>query len=144
MKTKLALVLLTVLLAGLGWTFVKRPLAVPKAMGPALPPTVSVDGVSFSLIRGGEMKSREGFSVRGGSLMKPFISGLVAFLVEHPQGRLLIDAGVARDVSQHLMTTPLLMQTLASLKVKQPTIDALAAQGIEPADLRGIVLTHSH
>jgi glyoxylase-like metal-dependent hydrolase (beta-lactamase superfamily II) len=76
--------------------------------------------------------------------MKPFISGLVAFLVEHPQGRLLIDAGVARDVSQHLMTTPLLMQTLASLTVKQPTIDALAVQGIEPADLRGIVLTHSH
>jgi N-acyl homoserine lactone hydrolase len=144
MKTKLALLLLAVLLAGLGWTFAKRPLAVPKAMGPTLPPIVSVDGVSLSLIRGGEMKSREGFSVRGGSLMKPFISGLVAFVVEHPQGRLLIDAGVARDVSQHLKTTPLLMQTLASLTVKQPTIGALAGQGVDPADLRGIVLTHSH
>jgi glyoxylase-like metal-dependent hydrolase (beta-lactamase superfamily II) len=144
MKTKLALLLLASLLAGLGWTFVKRPLPVPKAMGPALPPAASVEGVSLSVIRGGEMRSQEGFSVRGGSLMKSFISALVAFVVEHPQGRLLIDAGVARDVPQHLKTTPWLLQTFASLTVRQPTVDALAARGIEPRDLRGIVLTHSH
>jgi glyoxylase-like metal-dependent hydrolase (beta-lactamase superfamily II) len=77
-------------------------------------------------------------------LTKPFISGLVAFMVEHPQGRLLIDSGVARAVPEHLKTTPFLLQTLASLTVKQPTIDALSAQGIAPGDLRGIVLTHSH
>ena len=113
-------------------------------MGPALPPAVAIDGVSFSVIRGAEMKSQEGFSVRGGSLSKPFISGLVAFVVEHPKGRLLIDAGVGRDVPDHLKTTPLLLQSLASLTVKQPTIDALAARGLEPGDLRGVVLTHSH
>ncbi|MGB8224708.1 MAG: MBL fold metallo-hydrolase [Polyangiales bacterium] len=144
MKTKLALLLLASLLAGLGWTFVKRPLPVPKAMGSALPPAASVEGVSLSVIRGGEMRSQEGFSVRGGSLMKSFISVLVAFVVEHPQGRLLIDAGVARDVPQHLKTTPWLLQIFASLTVRQPTVDALAARGIEPRDLRGIVLTHSH
>jgi len=43
-----------------------------------------------------------------------------------------------------LKTTPLLLQTLADLTVKQPTIDALAARGLEPGDLRGVVLTHSH
>jgi glyoxylase-like metal-dependent hydrolase (beta-lactamase superfamily II) len=144
MKIRIALLLIVGILAALAWTFVKRPLAVPKAIGPALPPAVAIDGASFSVIRGAEMESQEGFSVRGGSLSKPFISGLVAFMVEHPGGRLLIDAGAGRDVPEHLKTTPLLLQTLASLTVNQPTIDALAARGLEPGDLRGIVLTHSH
>ncbi|MBW1761214.1 MAG: MBL fold metallo-hydrolase [Deltaproteobacteria bacterium] len=144
MKTKIALPLVAVLLAALAWTFVKRPLSVPKTMGPALPPAALVDGVSFSVIAGADMKSQQGFSVRGGSLTKSFISGLAAFMIEHPQGRLLIDAGVAREVRQHLETTPLLLRILASLAVKQPTIDALAARGLGPGDLRAIVLTHSH
>lgn len=147
MKTKLSLLVvlaLLVLLAALGWTFVKRPLPVPKTMGPALPQAPSVDGVSLSVIAGAGMKSQEGFSVRGGSLTTPFISGLAAFMIQHPKGRLLIDAGVGRDVRDHLKTTPLLLRTLASLEVKLPTIDALAARGIGPADLEAIVLTHSH
>jgi N-acyl homoserine lactone hydrolase len=144
MKTKIALLLVAGLLASLGWTFVKRPLPVPKAMGSVLPDAVLIDGVSFSVIRGAEMKSQEGFSVRGGSLTKSLITGLVAFMVEHPQGRVLIDSGVARAVQEHLETTPLLLRTLASLTVKQPTIDALGARGLEPRDLRAIVLTHSH
>ena len=144
MKTKIALLFLAGLLSALAWTFVKRPLPVPKAMGAVLPPAASIDGVSFSVIRGADMKSQEGFSVRGGSLTKSFISGLAAFMIEHPQGRLLIDAGVARDDREHLKTTPLLMRTLGSLTVKQPTIDALAARGLGPGDLRAIVLTHSH
>ncbi|MGB5286299.1 MAG: MBL fold metallo-hydrolase, partial [Polyangiales bacterium] len=47
-------------------------------------------------------------------------------------------------MADHLKTTPLLMQAVASLAVKQPTIDALAARGLGPQDLRGVVLTHSH
>jgi glyoxylase-like metal-dependent hydrolase (beta-lactamase superfamily II) len=144
MKTKLTLLLVLFLLAALGWTFVKRPLAVPKAMGPALPQAGSVDGVSLSVIRSAEMQSQKGFSVRGGSLTKSFTTGIVAFMVGHPQGRLLIDAGVARDVLEHVKTTPLLMRALASITVKRPTIDALAARGIESGDLEAIVLTHSH
>lgn len=144
MKTRIAALIAAGLVAALAWTFVKRPLPVPKAMGPRLPPPVAVVSVTFGVIRGAEMTSQEGFSVRGGSLTRPFTSGLVAFVVEHPRGRLLIDAGVGRDVSEHLKTTPLLMQTLASLTVQRPTIDALEAHGLAPSDLRGIVLTHSH
>jgi len=144
MKIRIALVLVVALLAAFAWTFVKRPLAVPKAIGPALPPPASIEGVSFSVIRGAEMKSQEGFSVRGGSLTKPLTTGLVAFMVEHPRGRLLIDAGVGRGVVEHLKTTPLLLRTLASLTVKAPTLDALSSRGLGPQDLRGIILTHSH
>ena len=144
MKLKFILLLALALLAALGWTFVKRPLPVSKAMGAALPSAPSIEGVSFSLIRSAEMQSQQGFSVRGGSLMKSLTTGLVAFVVEHPKGRVLIDAGVGRDALQHLETTPLLLRLLATLTVKQPTVDALAARGMEPSDLRAIVLTHSH
>jgi glyoxylase-like metal-dependent hydrolase (beta-lactamase superfamily II) len=144
MKTRIAALIIAGLVTSLAWTFVKRPLPVPKTMGTRLPPSVEVDSVTFGVIRGAEMKSQEGFSVRGGSLTTPFTSGLVAFVVEHPSGRLLIDAGVGRDVSEHLKTTPLLLRTLSSLTVQRPTIDALAARDLAPSDLRGIVLTHSH
>jgi len=144
MKLRIALVLVVVLLAAFAWTFVKRPLAVPKAIGPALPPPSSIEGVSFSVIRGAEMQSQEGFAVRGGSLTKPLVTAVVAFMVEHPRGRLLIDAGAGRQVTEHLKTTPLLLRALASLTVKAPTLDALAARGLGPRDLRGVVLTHSH
>jgi glyoxylase-like metal-dependent hydrolase (beta-lactamase superfamily II) len=144
MKSRIAISIIVGLVTALAWTFVKRPLPVPKTMGPRLPPIVVVDSLKFGVIRGAEMKSQEGFSVRGGSLMRPFISALVAFVVEHPRGRLLIDAGVGRDVSKHLNATPLLMRMLASLTVERPTIDALAAHDLTPSDLQGIVLTHAH
>jgi len=144
MKIRIALLLVGILLAALAWTFVKRPLAVPKAIGPALPPPVAIEGVSFAVIRGAEMKSQEGFAVRGGSLTKPLVNAVVAFVVEHPRGRLLIDAGAGRQVTEHLKTTPLLLRALASLTVKAPTLDALASRGLRPQDLRGVVLTHSH
>jgi glyoxylase-like metal-dependent hydrolase (beta-lactamase superfamily II) len=143
-KWKIALLIVFVLFGALAWTFVKRPLPVPKAMGPVLPDAVRVEGVSFSIIRGAELSSQEGFSVRGGSLMRPFVSGLVAFVVSHPSGRLLIDAGVGQDVRAHLDTTPLLMRALAKLTVRQATIDALGGSGLKPADVKGIILTHSH
>lgn len=143
-KLKFALVVVIALLAAVAWTFAKRPLPVPKAMGPVLPDLVAVEGVSFSIVRGAEMSSQEGFSVRGGSLMKPFISGLAAFVVEHPRGRLLIDAGVGKRVRAHLSTTPFLLRTLAELTVKLPTVDALGGRGLQATDVEGIVLTHSH
>jgi len=143
-KTKIGVLILVALLAAVAWTFVKRPLAVPEGGGPVLPDAVSVEGVSFSIIRGAEMASQEGFSVRGGSLVTPFISGLAAFVVDHPRGRLLIDAGVGKDVRAHLETTPLLLRTLAKLTVHRPTAEALGDRGLQASDIAGVVLTHSH
>jgi N-acyl homoserine lactone hydrolase len=145
-KTRLSLAILFVfvLFAAFAWTFAKRPLPVPEAEGPVLPKATAVEGVSFSMIRGAEMRSREGFSVRGGSLVKQFVTGIAAFVVEHPRGTLLVDAGVGREVEQHLGTTPFLMRALAELTVKRPTVDALEANGLTAADLEGIVLSHSH
>ena len=144
MKLRISALVVIVIAASIAWTFVKRPLPVPKALGPTLPPSAPVEGVSFAVIRSAELSSKMGFSVRGGSLSKSFMTAVVAFVVEHPHGRLLIDAGVGRDVQEHLKTTPWLLRALADLTVRQPTIDALEARGLGPDDLHGVVLTHSH
>jgi len=143
-KTGAALLIVAGLLGALGWTFVKRPLSVPKSMGPVLPDAVAIEGVSLSMIRGAEMTAREGFSVRGGSLTKKLVTSIASFVVEHPRGLLLIDAGAGRDVEQHLETTPMLMRALAELTLKTPTIDALESRGLSSKDVEGLVLTHSH
>ena len=84
-RKKLAVLIGVALLAALSWTFVKRPLPVPTAVGRVLPDVAGVEGVALSIIRGADMSSQEGFSVRGGSLTKPFVSGLAAFVVEPMQ-----------------------------------------------------------
>ena len=144
MRIRLILVGLIVLIVGVGWTFTKRPLAVPNTPGIPMPDNPKVEGVSLSVIPTATMNSLEGFSVRGGSLTEGFTSGIAAFVVEHPKGKYLVDAGAAREIEAHLETTPLLMRALAGLNLQQPTIDALKAGGIRPRHLRGIWLTHSH
>lgn len=144
MKTKLAASALLILVAAIAWTFVKRPLPVPPSEVRLLAAATAVEGVSLSVLRSAEMTAQKGFSVRGASLLKTFVTGIVAFVVTHPRGVLLIDAGVGRHVLRHLETTPFLMRTLADVTVKQPTIEALQEKGLTLADLEGVVLTHSH
>ena len=144
MKLKIALLLALALLAALAWTFVKRPLPVPKAMGAALPlrrfhrgRVVLCDPVCRDAEPRGLQRSR-------GFLNEVLNNWPGRVRGRAPQGRVLIDAGVGRDVLEHLEDHAATAATLASLTVKQPTVDALAARGIEPSDLRAIVLTHSH
>ncbi len=144
MKLKIGVAVVAGLLLAFGWTFAKRPLAVPVGPPKLLPTAPSVAGVSLSVLPGATMKSQHGFSVRGGSLTQAYRSGLVTFLVEHPKGRLLIDAGVGRPIEAHLKTIPALMQALSDLTLITPTVDLLARHGIAPEDLAGIVLTHAH
>lgn len=141
---RIAGVAVFVLVILFAWTFVKRPLAVPGDAGPTLPSAQPVEGVSLSMIRSAEMTAREGFSVRGGSLTKTFLTSIAAFVVQHPRGTLLIDAGVGRRVDEHFETTPFLMRVLAELSVIEATADALDRRELQASDIEGIVLTHSH
>ncbi|WP_428269423.1 MBL fold metallo-hydrolase [Haliangium sp.] len=122
----------------------KRPLAVPDGEAPSLPPVATVAGVTFSVIRSADIASRAGFTVRGASLLEPTTTAVAAFVVEHPRGRFLIDAGTAQDIEAHLAETPLLSRVLSETTVRQPTVDALAQRGLAPGDITGIILTHSH
>jgi len=136
-----AVVLLPLL--SLGWTFVKRPLAVPAASVAPLPSPPAVD-VGLSVLPTARIATQHGFSVRGAPLTAPLTSAMVAFVVSHPEGRLLIDAGMGRNGVAHVDTTPRLMQLIVELEVSRGTADALADHGVGPEDLHGVLLTHSH
>lgn len=138
------LALALVLIAGLGWSFTKRPLEVPPSSGVPLPALPNVEGVSVSVIPTAEIQTLEGFSVRGGSMINGFTSGVSAFLVEHPRGEFLVDAGAGRDVELHLGTAPMIMRAVTDVELLRPTVDALKAGGLEPRRLSGIWLTHGH
>lgn len=138
------LALVLALVAGIVWSFTKRPLEVPSSSGVPLPALPNVEGVSVSVIPTAQIHSLEGFSVRGGSMLNGFTSGVAAFLVEHPRGKFLVDAGVGRDVESHLGTTPMIMRAVTDLELVQPTVDALKAGGLDPRRLSGIWLTHGH
>jgi len=127
LKKRIVLFAFVALIGALGWTFVKRPLAVPDTPGVPLPPVPNVKGVSVSVIPTAEIATLEAFNVRGGSFMNGFTSAVAAFLVEHPRGKILIDAGAAREIDAHTKTTPLLMQAVSNLTLLQPTVDALKA-----------------
>lgn len=144
MKTRIVLGAFVVLIVASGWTFVKRPLAVPDTPGVPLPPLPNVQGVSVSVVSTAEIASLEAFSVRGGSFMNGFTTAIAAFLVEHPRGKVLIDAGAAREIYAHMKTTPFLMQAMSNLRLHQPTVDALKAGGLDLRRLSAVWLTHSH
>lgn len=144
LKKRLVLLLLAALTTALGWTFVKRPLAVPDTPSIPLPAPPEVKGVSLSVIPTAEISALEAFNVRGGSFTNGFTSAVSAFLLEHPRGKILIEAGAAREAEAHTKTTPLLMRAVSNLTLIEPTVDALKAGGIAPSQLSAIWLTHSH
>ncbi len=144
MKKLVPLLILGGLLALGAWQFAKRPLSVPSSPGIALPAAPRVAGVAVSAIPTASITSLEAFVVRGGSLTREYTSSIAAFLVEHPKGKLLIDAGAARDIGTHLQTTPWLMRKASKLTFHRSTLDALQQGGVPPSQLDAILLTHSH
>jgi N-acyl homoserine lactone hydrolase len=72
-----------------------------------------------------------------------------AVLVRHPAGNVLIDAGAsshfAAEVAGYTFGTRLWFNQLPGrLAPTKPLPDALGELGVDPADLRGVVLTHAH
>lgn len=135
---------LVLAVSAVGFTFVKRPLAVPAAAVEALPAAPSVAGVSVEVLPTARIETQHGLSVRGAPLQGPLTSAMVAILVTHPRGTLLVDAGMGVNGVAHLDTTPALMQALVTLDLQQGIAAALAGRGLAADDLHAVVLTHAH
>lgn len=112
------------------------PLAEPVAQPPI--------GMRMVAIRSGAMLSRAAFAYRGGSFGEERSFAMGGILVQHPRGNLLFDTGFGRNVDDHVRTSPLLMRSLTKYSKGAPVADQLAAAGIDPHRLMGIVLTHAH
>jgi len=133
-----------VALGAVASTFARHDLPVPAGELAPLPRAPRVPGVSVEVIDTARVATQHGFSVRGAPLTAPLTSAMVAVLVRHPDGPILVDAGMSGDGVAHVDTVPWLMQVIIDLELSQSVVDGLAGAGLAPGDLRGVLLTHSH
>lgn len=129
--------------AALVSSFLPQRLAVPEGAVAALPSITPPPGLRIGVIETGTMRSQALFAYRGGNLATRELA-MDVVLVDHPQGRLLIDTGLGTRVAEHLKTVPLLLRTVASLSPQTPARPQLEALGYPPSSLKGVVLTHAH
>lgn len=147
MVKKFGLIALALTLAGIGalvWTFSAARLDFTPLDAAELPAAMPPAGMSLSALPTGSMQSRALFAYRGGSLSDRREFSMTAFLVRHPKGDLLFDAGFGFDVDAHIKTTPWLMRQMSTYTRTRTVANLLGGSGYLPSQLAGVVLTHAH
>ena len=100
--------------------------------------------VQLSIIKCGEMTSRQVFVYRGGSWGQTYRSGMAAALIRHPKATFLFDTGFGSNVDEQVRHIPFLMQKMTNYDKEKPAAVQLAAGGIRPEQINMILLSHSH
>ncbi|MFT5355899.1 MAG: N-acyl homoserine lactone hydrolase [Polyangiales bacterium] len=148
MKKKVALAVValsTLACLAFGWTFTTANLTVTPRELAALPHSIEDVGLRLSRLHTADISSQHGLSVRGASLSEPFTSALSAFLVEHPQGRVLIDAGMASNMEEHFATaTPAILRAFSDMDAHAGIAERLAEGGLSSESLFAVIPTHAH
>lgn len=125
-----------------GYTSAPFPAAAPLSGSPpqASPPA----GMAVYVLPTGVNHRTSAFAYRGGSPWKRWESVSNAILVQHPQGDVLIDAGLGRSIRAQFSTMPALFRLATDLERSQPAADRLDATSYDWKRLRFILLTHAH
>jgi len=118
----------------------------PDALDPGLvlPEASPPDGMDLFALPTGHTSSRAMFAYRGGSFGDERQFAMTAYLVRHPRGDLLIDAGLGSAIADHYADLPAIMRAVTTYSAGTPAARQLEAAGIAPSDLAGVVLTHAH
>lgn len=146
MKSFIAVILLA-LAAGcaLLWdTFSAESLPVAEDYALRIPDARPPSQMRIAMLHAGKMESQAAFAWRGGAFGDKREFGMGGLLVQHPAGTLLFDAGFGRRVDAHVETIPLLMRLTSRYRKETTVAEQLAAAGIAPRALAGVVLTHAH
>jgi N-acyl homoserine lactone hydrolase len=144
---KLVIVLVALILIGsaaLTWTFTPLTLPVAQLADTTLPAATPPQGMSLSALPSGSMESSAGFAFRGGDFLEKRDFSMTPVLIRHPRGDLLFDTGFGHDVEAHEKTMPLLMRLFSKISKGTPAAERLKANGYDPKQLAGVVLTHGH
>ena len=72
--------------------------------------------MTISALPTGSMSSKALFAFRGGGFGDDRAFTMTAFLVRHPRGDLLFDAGFGRNLPEHALRMPWLMRQLAGYR----------------------------
>jgi glyoxylase-like metal-dependent hydrolase (beta-lactamase superfamily II) len=128
--------------AALALTFRAAKLELPPVEVGALPPASPPPGMSLSALPTGTYDTQAALAFRGGSWSDVRHFAATALLVRHPKGNLLIDVGMGQNVDQHIQLLPAMQR--APFSKGTPVAAQLAAGGLQPADLAGVIPTHAH
>lgn len=101
--------------------------------------------VGLRIVSTGSCRHPEIATIRGGSLRPTTFPALVALIVHPVEGPILFDTGY--DPAFLEATRPFperLYRWLTPPEIASPVADRLAAEGLDPGDVRHIVLSHFH
>lgn len=101
--------------------------------------------VGFRIVTTGSCRHPEIATIRGGSLRPATFPALVALIVHPTEGAILFDTGY--DPAFLEATRPFperLYRWLTPPDISSPVADRLGAEGLDPAGVRHIVLSHFH
>jgi glyoxylase-like metal-dependent hydrolase (beta-lactamase superfamily II) len=125
-------------------TFSASPLPKPEPyIGPVPSATPPKEMAVFALVAGVH-HTVAAYGYRGGSLFERRDFSMAGTLVRHPQGDLLIDTGLGRNIDEQFHTMPLMFRAITSYSLWQPAADQLRAAGYDQKSLNAILLTHAH
>lgn len=105
-------------------------------------PTIQTrEDIHISYLETGSFKTLEGFLFSGGSFFKPQNGSHIAVLISHPQGNILIDTGIGKEIDSQYATMPSWLKPFFSYEKKIPASEILSKKKI---DIQSILLTHMH
>ncbi len=114
---------------------------IPAEWPTARPP----QGLAFSVLRTGESAGTvEALVVAGGRWFTPRRPVHSAVLVRHPQGTLLFDTGLGRDVERQFSVNGVIDREFFGYRAEEPAQAQLARHGVAPASLMAIIPSHMH
>ncbi|HET7795956.1 MAG TPA: MBL fold metallo-hydrolase [Rhizobacter sp.] len=140
-----------VLVAGVAFlAWQDRPLDAGAVAGlPEIPaewPAVKPpQGLALSVLRTGESAGTvEALVVAGGSWFTPRKPVHSAVLVRHPQGTLLFDTGLGREVAAQFAVNGAIDREFFGYRAEEPAAAQLARHGVAASSLMAIVPSHMH
>ena len=125
-------------------TYTAWPLPAPPPLSDLLPPASPPAGMAIYALPTGVIHRTAAFARRGGSLWEKWDSVMTAALVRHPQGDLLIEAGLGRMIGAQFKQMPFFFRLATDLGPSEPAADQLDAAVYDRKQLRYILLTHAH
>ena len=125
------------------------PLDVPAGTGPGLPQrwpeARPPHGLSYSVIHTSATRATPAaLVVAGGPWSEQRRPLHAAVLVRHPQGSLLLDTGLGRQVAQQFAVNSAFYRRFFAYDAVHPAVDQLQAHGVDPQTIGRIVPTHMH
>lgn len=136
------LVVTAAAVALLGLTFIPGKLDLPSVAVGDLPKAMPPSEMTVSALPTGSYEIPAALTYRGGSWRDTRHLSMTSVLVRHPKGNLLIDAGAGRNVDAHVKVLPALQRS--PYEKGMPVVNQLAAMGLKPGDLAGVIPTHAH